>query len=58
VQRHVIAQAQGLAIRRLQLEERRPWEKLSAALNCFELDLALLGKEPVGLPRPERLLAA
>lgn len=58
VRRHVVTQGQGLAVRRLQLEERRPWESRSAALNTFELDLALLGKEPVGLPRRERLLAA
>jgi hypothetical protein len=58
VRRHVIAQGQRLALERLKLEERRPWELTSKALNTFEVDLALLGKEPVGLPRRERLLAA
>lgn len=58
VERHVVAQGQGLSVRRLRLAERRPWEGVSDALNTFEVDLALLGKEPVGLPRPERLLAA
>lgn len=58
VQRHVIAQGNGFKVGRLALAERRPWEGRAEPLNTFEVDLALLGKEPVGLPRPERLLAA
>lgn len=58
VRRHVVAQGQRLAVQRLTLEEKRPWETATQALNTFEVDLALLGKEPVGLPRRERLLAA
>jgi Zn-dependent peptidase ImmA (M78 family) len=58
VQRQVIAQGSGLRVGRLALAERRPWETRAQSLNTFEVDLALLGKEPVGLPRPERLLAA
>jgi Zn-dependent peptidase ImmA (M78 family) len=58
VQRQVIAQGNGFKVGRLALAERRPWEGGAEPLNTFEVDLALLGKEPVGLPRPERLLAA
>lgn len=58
IRRRVVAQGKELGLHRLQLEERRPWESHSQALNTFELDLALLGKEPIGLPRRERLLAA
>lgn len=58
VQRQVIARGSVLKVGRLSLAERRPWEARAEALNTFEVDLALLGKEPVGLPRPERLLAA
>jgi hypothetical protein len=58
VQRQIVAQGSGLKVGRLALAERRPWEGLIEPLNTFEVDLALLGKEPVGLPRPERLLAA
>ena len=58
VTRHLVAQGQRLSVARLQLTERRPWEAHTDPLNTFEIDLALLGKEPVGLPRRERLMAA
>lgn len=58
IRRRIVAQGKEQAHRRLQLEERRPWEVHSQALNTFALDLALLGKEPIGLLRRERLLAA
>lgn len=58
IRRRIVTQGKEQAHRRLRLEERRPWEAHSQALNIFALDLALLGKEPVGLLRRERLLAA
>lgn len=42
----------------LRLEERRPWEGSGSALNSIEFKLAFLGKEPVGLLRADRLMAA
>lgn len=43
---------------RLKIEERRTWDSTHPTLNTFELDLALLGREPEGIPRANRLLAA
>lgn len=59
VSRRVIVQG-GAAPKRttLRLEERRPWERSDNALNSLEFNLALLGKEPVGMLRAERLMAA
>lgn len=58
VTRRVIVQGSGPARTKLKLEERRPWEGTSSAINSLEFNLALLGKEPVGLLRSERLMAA
>lgn len=56
VQRRLIVQGAGKT--HLQLEERRAWDKSQPCLNTFELDLALVGREPEGIPRSGRLLAA
>ena len=58
VTRRVVTQSSAPARTRLMLEERRPWEGRGAAINSIDFDLALLGKEPVGLLRRERTLAA
>lgn len=59
VTRRVVVQGGAVPSRTtLRLEERRPWEGSDNALNSMEFKLALLGKEPVGLLRPERLIAA
>lgn len=49
---------QGEAAGTLRIEERRPWQRRDAALQTFELELALHGKESGGLPRSSRQLAA
>lgn len=58
IRRRIVAKGTQQGHHRLHLEERRPWEAQSKALNTFALDLSLLGKEPIGLLRRERLLAA
>jgi len=59
VTRRVVVQGGAAPSRTtLRLEERRPWEGSDSALNSLEFKLALLGKEPVGLLRAERLMAA
>jgi len=58
ITRRVVAQSSAPGRTRLKLEERRPWEGSGNAINRVEFDLALWGKEPVGLLRPERMLAA
>lgn len=58
VTRRVVVQGSGATRTKLRLEERRPWEGGDSAINSMEFNLALLGKEPVGLLRTERLMAA
>jgi Zn-dependent peptidase ImmA (M78 family) len=58
VTRRVVVQGSGPTRTKLRLEERRPWEGAGSAINSLEFNLALLGKEPVGLLRAERLMAA
>lgn len=58
VTRRVVVQGSGPTRTKLRLEERRPWEGGDSAINSMEFNLALLGKEPVGLLRSERLMAA
>jgi hypothetical protein len=59
VLRHIVVQSKQPTRAKLQLHEKRPWEADDqAGINSLELDLALLGKEPAGLPRRERLMAA
>jgi Zn-dependent peptidase ImmA (M78 family) len=58
VTRRVVFQGSAPARTKLKLEERRPWEGRGDALQSVEFSLALLGKEPVGLLRQERLMAA
>lgn len=48
----------GPARGRLRLEEKRAWDPRQRSLNTFELDLALVGAEPEGLPRAARAVAA
>lgn len=58
VTRRVIVQGTGATRTKLRMEERRPWEGGDRAIDSMEFNLALLGKEPVGLLRAERLMAA
>lgn len=58
VTRRVVVQGSAPARTNLKLEERRPWEGPGDALQSVEFSLALLGKEPVGQLRQERLMAA
>lgn len=56
VTRRVVVQGNNAPARKvLRLAERRPWESSDSAINSMEFNLALLGKEPVGLLRAERL---
>lgn len=48
----------GPAKGRLLLEEKRAWDQRQTSLNTFELNLALVGAEPEGLPRAARAVAA
>lgn len=56
VQRRLILQGEGK--RHLHLEERRPWDVSQPIRNSFDIELALVGKEPEGIPRSGRVLAA
>jgi Zn-dependent peptidase ImmA (M78 family) len=56
VQRRMVMQGEGN--KHLHLEERRAWDASQPSLNTFEIDLALVGREPEGIPRSGRLLAA
>ncbi|WP_412529159.1 ImmA/IrrE family metallo-endopeptidase [Burkholderia lata] len=58
VTRRVVVQGRAPTRTKLWLKERRPWEGGGDAINSMEFDLALLGKEPIGLLRAERLMAA
>jgi len=58
VTRRVVFQGNRPARTKLRLEERRPWESEGSSINSLEFNLALLGKEPVGMLRAERLMAA
>ena len=58
VTRRVVVQGSAPTRTKLWLKERRPWEGGDSAINSMEFNLALLGKEPIGLLRSERLLAA
>lgn len=49
---------QGAAEGVLQLEQRRRWERRTAAATTFELNVSLRGKETQGLPRAVRLKRA
>lgn len=56
VQRRLVLQGTGTG--HLTLEERRAWDKSQPSINTFDIDLALVGREPEGIPRAGRLLAA
>lgn len=56
VRRELVLQGEGAA--HLHLEERRAWDQKQGSRNTFDLDLLLFGKEPEGIPRAGRLLAA
>lgn len=56
VQRRLIVQGEGK--KHLHLEERRAWDASQPSRNSFEIDLMLLGREPEGIPRSGRVLAA
>jgi len=58
VTRRVVVQGSAPTRTKLWLNERRPWESGGDPINSMEFDLALLGKEPIGLLRAERLMAA
>jgi hypothetical protein len=56
VRRRLVLQGQGTT--HLRLEERRAWDQKQPSRNTFDLDLVLMGREPEGIPRVGRLLAA
>lgn len=56
VNRRVVAH--GAAQGHIRLEERRPWSKADAAHSTFDIDVAMIGNQPEGLPSWERLIAA
>ena len=56
VQRRLVMHGEGT--RRLHLEERRAWDPAQPSLSTFDIELALVGKEPEGIPRSGRLIAA
>lgn len=56
VTRRVVAH--GAAQGHIRLEERRPWSKTGDAHNTFEIDLAMIGSQPEGLPSWGRKTAA
>ena len=56
VTRRVVAH--GGAQGHIRLEERRPWSKTDDAHTTFEIDVAMIGNQPEGLPSWERLIAA
>jgi len=56
VTRRVIAR--GAARGHMRLEERRPWSKNDDAHSIFEIDLAMIGSQPEGLPSWDRFKAA
>lgn len=56
VRRRLILQGKGK--KHLHLEERRAWDASQPSRNSFDIDLALVGKEPEGLPRSGRALVA
>ncbi len=56
VQRRLVLQGEGH--KRLFLEERRAWDVSQQSRNTFEIELALVGREPEGIPRSGRVLAA
>ncbi|MFG6412697.1 ImmA/IrrE family metallo-endopeptidase [Roseateles sp. DC23W] len=58
VTRRVVLQGNAISQTVVRLDERRPWEADENALKSLELRLALLGKEPVGMVRPERFISA
>jgi Zn-dependent peptidase ImmA (M78 family) len=56
VQRRLVMQGEGR--KHLHLEERRLWDTTQPSRNSFDIDLALVGREPEGIPRSGRVLAA
>ena len=56
VQRRLVLQGEGK--KHLHLEERRAWDKSQPSRNSFDIDLTLVGREPEGIPRSGRVLAA
>lgn len=56
VQRRIVLQGEGE--KHLRLEERRAWAPAQPSINTFDIDLTLLGREPEGIPRSGRVLAA
>lgn len=56
VQRRLIMQGEGR--KHLHLEERRSWDASRSSRNTFDIDFALVGREPEGIPRSGRILAA
>jgi len=56
IQRRMVVQGEGE--KHLRLEERRAWAPAQPSLNTFDIDLTLVGREPEGIPRSGRVLAA
>ena len=56
VRRRLVMQGEGT--KHLHLEERRAWDPSQPSNRTFDIELALIGKEPEGIPRSGRLIAA
>ncbi len=56
VQRRLVMQGEGR--KHLHLEERRLWDATQPSRNSFDIYLAMVGREPEGIPRSGRVLAA
>jgi len=56
VRRRLVIHGEGA--RHLHLEERRAWDTSHPTRTTFDIDLVLNGREPIGLPRIGRRLAA
>ena len=48
---------QGAGKKHLHLEERRAWDRSQPSRSTFDIELALTGREPEGIPRLGRVLA-
>ena len=56
VQRRMVVQGEGE--KHLRLEERRAFAPSQPCRNTFDIDFTLVGREPEGIPRTGRVLAA
>jgi Zn-dependent peptidase ImmA (M78 family)/predicted secreted protein len=52
--RRLLIRAPSSGVHRLELSERRPWERKATALRSFSVGVSTFGPEPEGLPRRSR----